>query len=489
MKLMKGEQNSKKKISLISNDSSSDISFCHMGNLLTYKDNVIKDQYKNSLEYLPNIDPMTSKSSSNSFLSTSSRRVSSSLFSLKKNVRTIKNKQSQLPISVEEIQDINYNNLINGNVRISQLPCISSIGEVSPLFKINLSRDSTSDNQDINHNNDERKLTRKEAKSETILDDEIEVPGLIPFKNSGLISSQKTEQYRVLPTNNNIIQTEIDLSTKHFSEPKPIYNNDLTKVVKFNDSGAYPIKQETNINKNWEIPRHMDSIQYKLPVPSTDLGSNELIQNNNLITDSPKNDIISNHTSISDTPIPNIDFTDEEYDDKTNYNDNNIERSSTEANEEYVVNKPKENKNYTYLNKLITNIDEILERNISTTDLQSRSISPLSIINCYTERNSSNDGSKEAKDSKKDVSQYEECRNNCQKLSKEKDILLERNFFLAQQLESISSKILENLHDNKYNFQNSKLIIETINLKKKVASMSKENIELKALLKSYEESQ
>jgi len=410
MKLTNGNPNSKKKISLISATSSSDSSFHQIGDLLIDKDNdEVKKPDNDGLEYLPTIVPTTSKSSANSFLSSSSRRVSSSLFSFKKHVKVIKTKQSQLPISVKEIQDINYNNIMNGNVRISQVPYISSMEEVSPLFKMDLPNDATN-NQDLEEDGKPLNSPKNLSNLEQMIDGALESSGLFSLRNSVISPSPKNKQFKILYNDNKASKNRDDLSIVGIFKPKTDQYDNIKEVVMVIDGKQPSIREGLYINNNWNIPRHMASSEYKLTLPSTCLDSNMKKQaNKNIIHSDSFYEIIPGKINTSSTSLPNQDL-------KTNNSindsvDSNINVSSAETGEEYYPNIPSENKDYTYLKKVITNIDKIVENNKSSTGLEIRSVSPLSIINYYADQNSFSDENFEVSNgNEKDDPSLNECK-------------------------------------------------------------------------------
>ncbi|KAG0668442.1 hypothetical protein C6P45_004667 [Maudiozyma exigua] len=371
-------------IPVLPSTSSSGSSLSILGDLLTCKYDEMKQQ---DYETMSNNGMSAIKESYDSFISNSTNRVSSSLFSLNKNTKQTKYKQSNLPISVEEIQCINYNNIISGHISQSQIPTISSIGDVSPLFKQDMKRDT-------NYN---------------------EIKGL-------LLSNEEAPRYSSRKCSNEetvACQNEIHLNHTNVSQ------GDCSSLVEQRE-----YQKESNSEDAYQKSYLASSVGYSRDVTSM---SKLIDPCANAIPPSADYTVIKSTIDQHDLKM-------------------NVDKDS-------------------YKNLEDKNNQQIL--------LRGESVSPASVIDCYLESEPN-----DLLPLNEEQIQLNSCREKYKALQQENDKLTKQNMLLASQLKSVSSDILQNLEDKKQGLTNSKLIFETITLKRQLAKVTEEVLELKTILSS-----
>lgn len=364
--------------------SSSGSSLGILGDLLTCKYDEMKQQdYENMTHNTISVI----KDSYDSFISDSTKRVSSSLFSMKKNSNPKKYKQKKLPISVEEIQCINYNNMINGNIRQSRIPTISSIGDISPLFRQDTAGDTDPNKPD-------------------------EFP--MDSQDSHTYGSRKCSDEQ-----NIAYQRKCALSGTNITQDK---HSTLIEPKIREIERTYEKQSQTPLLKN--NVTHLQDISNSSPV-------------NNAYTY-----LISSPTEYT---------------------------LLTSTNNQNTLVQEKDDNSYRNLN--VTNSQQNLTR--------AETVSTSSLINCYLELEP-----QDLQTSGEQQIELNNCREMYKDLQDENEKLRKQNIQLASQLKSMSMDVLQSLDDRKQGLTNSKLIFDTINLKKQLAAVTEELLELKTIVES-----
>lgn len=363
--------------------SSSGSSLGILGDLLTCKYDEMK---QHDYESITNNTISVIKDSYDSFISDSTKRVSSSLFSSKKNSKQTKYKQKHLPISVEEIQYINYNNIINGNIRDSRIPTISSIGDISPLFRQDMVREPNSD-----------------------------------------------EEYQL---------------------PNNIQNSHNCSLRKFSNQGSTSYQIHNKLNK-LDVLHNSHSLLIEPTVYESETNCDDLFQNipskeNGTYSQDGNNssEVENAYTCRMSSP------TEYRLVKSTNIQDNILERSDFKSNKTVKLTD----------NQLILPRDE--------------TVSPSSVINCYLELEPQNTQLVEQQ------IRLNSCEEKYKALQEENETLKKQNRQLASQLRGMSTDILHGLGDRKQGHTTSKLLFDTISLKRQLATVTQELLELKTLSES-----
>lgn len=495
-----------------SQDLKSDKSILQMSDLLDaeYEKLKLKSGFnKGDFNYLQN-QKMREEKLNNKKLKADKNGKPPSNFSFIKQKRNGDEKSSN-PISVEEIQLINRQNIINGNFHNSKLPKIATVQNIQELLNGTL--------KTVENSSRENGITRRKESNERSRENIIRNK-LSPSSKAKEFTETPTFDYN--PYSRNIKDHKKDNQNKQSKELKIFnnqeitetkssniqidMNNDKTKetnsslskessefadLINFNKGDNFPTdvieksslkednctngKQELNIGE-LKTTRSIQLVRmYKL--------EKRLLEEKEKLLDKKEQELKKKEKRVRDKEV---DYT-KKLMKNNQFEASQIITSLPNPNNLYLKGSGSNHKsqnvlqtgyNYTYLPKSMPIPKQRIIETVEPEQINKEE-SPLSITEYYIDDSDSPFSELDNHYDSKPQLTIANSTSRHMKLQMENEKLLEQNIMLSKQLDSLSDSNIQTLIKDSGKLQNSKLLFQTIELKKIIASLNKEIVELK----------